>query len=116
MPSVPGGTSPIPRSTITWRCATTTSWNTYAEDQQSEVESLVQLHFSAVAHRTNEIMRVLTVVSAIFLPLSFVAGVFGMNFEIMPGLKHPYGYFIALGGMAVVAVGLLVLFRVRRWI
>ena len=39
-----------------------------------------------------------------------------MNFEIMPGLKHPYGYFIALGGMAVVAVGLLVLFRVRRWI
>ncbi len=88
----------------------------FAEDQQSEVESLVQLHFSAVAHRTNEIMRVLTVVSAIFLPLSFVAGVFGMNFEIMPGLKHPYGYFIALGGMAVVAVGLLVLFRVRRWI
>lgn len=88
----------------------------FAEDQQSEVESLVQLHFSAVAHRTNEIMRVLTVVSAIFLPLSFLAGIFGMNFENMPELKHPYGYFIALGAMATLAIGLLILFRIRRWI
>jgi len=88
----------------------------FATNQGIEVESLVQMHFSAVAHRTNEIVRVLTVLSAIFLPLTLVAGIFGMNFENMPELKLHYGYFIALGGMAALAAGLLVLFRIRHWI
>lgn len=88
----------------------------FATDQQSEIESLVQLHFSAVAHRTNEIVRVLTVISAIFLPLTVIVGVFGMNFEYMPELAWRYGYFIVLGGMATLAIGLLVLFRVKKWI
>jgi magnesium transporter len=88
----------------------------FATDQKSEAEALVQLHFSAVAHRTNEIMRVLTVLSAIFLPLSLVAGIFGMNFEYMPELKLHYAYFFALGGMVVLTVILLVLFRIKRWI
>jgi len=69
-----------------------------------------------VAHRTNEIMRMLTVLSAIFLPLSLVAGIFGMNFEYMPELKMHYAYFFALGGMVMLAVVLLILFRIKRWI
>jgi len=73
------------------------------------------LHFSAVAHRTNEIMRVLTVLSAIFLPLGLVAGIFGMNFEYMPELKMHNAYFFALGGMVTLAVVLLIIFRVKRW-
>ncbi|HKK14647.1 MAG TPA: magnesium transporter CorA family protein [Gammaproteobacteria bacterium] len=88
----------------------------FARSQQAEVEALVQLHFSAVAHRTNEIMRVLTVLSAIFLPLSFVAGVFGMNFEHMPELHAHYGYYFTLGGMLLTAVVLLVFFRIKKWI
>ena len=88
----------------------------FATAQKQEAEALVQLHFSAVAHRTNEIMRVLTVLSAIFLPLSLVAGIFGMNFEYMPELKMHYAYFFALGGMVTLAVVLLVLFRIKRWI
>ncbi len=88
----------------------------FATHQGTEVESLVQMHFSAVAHRTNEIVRVLTVLSAIFLPLTLVAGIFGMNFENMPELKLHYAYFVALGGMAGLAIGLLILFRVRHWI
>ena len=88
----------------------------FAVEQQAQVEALVQLHFSAVAHRTNEIMRVLTIISAIFLPLSLIAGIFGMNFEYMPELKWPFGYFLALGGMAILAIGLLVVFRRKRWI
>jgi magnesium/cobalt transport protein CorA len=88
----------------------------FARDQKGEVDSLVQMHFSAVAHRTNEIMRMLTVISAIFLPLTLVAGIFGMNFEYMPELKLHYAYFIALGAMIGLAVVLLVLFRKRRWI
>lgn len=88
----------------------------FATAQKQEAEALVQLHFSAMAHRTNEIMRVLTVLSAIFLPLSLVAGIFGMNFEYMPELKIHYAYYFALGGMVSLAVILLILFRVKRWI
>jgi len=58
----------------------------------------------------------LTVLSAIFLPLSLVAGIFGMNFENMPELKWHYAYFFVLGGMVTLAVVLLVLFRIKRWI
>lgn len=87
----------------------------FASDQQNSIESLVQLHFSAVAHRTNEIMRVLTVVSAIFLPLSLVAGIFGMNFDNMPELHYKYAYFFALGGMISAGGILLAIFRWKRW-
>lgn len=87
----------------------------FSADHQGEVESLVQLHFSAVAHRTNEIMRVLTLISAIFLPLSLIAGIFGMNFENMPELHYQNAYFFALGGMVFLALGLLIVFRIKRW-
>ena len=87
----------------------------YAVYQQREVESMVQLHFSAVAHRTNEIMRVLTVLSAIFLPLTLISGIFGMNFEYMPELKTHYGYYVTLFGMLVLVVALLFLFRIKKW-
>lgn len=88
----------------------------FATDQKVEAEALVHMHFSAVAHRTNEIMRVLTVLSAIFLPLGLVAGIFGMNFKYMPELELKYAYFFALGGMVTLAVVLLILFRIKRWI
>ncbi|MDR9437196.1 MAG: magnesium transporter CorA family protein [Thiohalophilus sp.] len=88
----------------------------FAQDQKNEAEALVQLHFSAVAHRTNEIVRVLTVLSAIFLPLTFIAGLFGMNFENMPELKLEYAYFFTLGGMTILAIALLILFKFKKWL
>lgn len=88
----------------------------FAANQMQESEALVQMHFSAVAHRTNEIMRVLTLLSAIFLPLGLIAGIFGMNFEYMPELKMHYAYFFVLGGMVTLAVVLLILFRIKRWL
>jgi len=88
----------------------------FATAQKQEAEALVQMHFSAVAHRTNEIVRVLTVLSGIFLPLSLIAGIFGMNFEYMPELKMHYAYFFVLGGMVTLAVVLLILFKFKRWI
>lgn len=88
----------------------------YTVGHQGEIDALVNLHFSAVAHRTNEIMRFLTVLSAIFLPLSLVAGIFGMNFDNMPELHHTHGYFYALAGMAALALGLLAFFRRKHWI
>jgi len=87
----------------------------FAVNQQHEVEALVQLHFSAVAHRTNEIMRVLTVVTAVFMPLSLIAGIYGMNFANMPELHTRYGYFVSLGAMGLIATGLLLLFRIKKW-
>lgn len=88
----------------------------HARMQEKDIESAVQLHFSAVAHRTNEIMRILTVVSAIFLPLTFIVGVFGMNFVFMPELKLHYGYYATLLAMLVLAFVLLAVFRRKRWI
>ncbi|HYW92492.1 MAG TPA: magnesium transporter CorA family protein [Gammaproteobacteria bacterium] len=81
-----------------------------------DTEAVIQLHFSAVAHRTNEVVRVLTVVSAIFLPLTLIAGIFGMNFQNMPELHTHYGYYGSLAGMLVLAVVLLGVFRWKRYI
>lgn len=61
-------------------------------------------------------MKTLTVASAIFLPLTFVAGVYGMNFEHMPELATRYGYYVALAVMALIAFGELVFFRRKGWI
>jgi magnesium transporter len=87
----------------------------FAQQQQHELDSVLQLHFSAVGHRTNAIMRTLTLLSAIFLPLTLIAGIYGMNFENMPELHSRYGYFLTIGGMALLALVLLTLFRIKRW-
>jgi magnesium transporter len=87
------------------------------------MNQLLQLHLALVSQktneasqRTNEVMRVLTVFSAFFLPLSFIAGVYGMNFESMPELKHPLGYAGSLLLMAGVALTIFIWFRKRGWI
>ena len=63
-----------------------------------------------------DVMRLLTVISTIFIPLSFIAGVYGMNFDNMPELHTRYGYFILLGGMFFLMVGMLAYFKVKKWI
>ncbi len=86
------------------------------EQQRDMLNNLRDTYLSVVAQRTNDIMRVLTVFSAIILPLSLVAGIYGMNFQAMPELSQPWGYPMALGIMAVIAVGLLGWFRRKKWI
>jgi magnesium transporter len=70
---------------------------------------------SAMSNKMNEVMKVLTIFASIFIPLTFIAGIYGMNFEIMPELKWEYGYFIAWGGMVIVALILLVYFKRKKW-
>ncbi|MFN9715288.1 MAG: magnesium/cobalt transporter CorA, partial [Planctomycetota bacterium] len=82
---------------------------------------LRDFYLSSVSNNMNEVMKVLTIISTIFIPLSFIAGVYGMNFSNnspwnMPELYWQYGYLFALGLMALVAGALLVYFRRRRWI
>ena len=66
----------------------------HARGQESSIDSAVQLHFSATAFRTAEIMRVLTVLTAIFMPLTLITGIFGMNFDAMPLIHSPRGFWI----------------------
>jgi magnesium transporter len=80
------------------------------------LEGMANLYYAAQGQRMNEIMRVLTVVSAIFIPLTFIVGVYGMNFEHMPELKYPYGYYTVVGIMFALGVGLLAYFRKRGWL
>lgn len=75
----------------------------YCEDLIETIHQLMNLHISLQSQKTNEVMRVLTVFSAIFLPLNLIAGIYGMNFESMPELKHPYGYPMTLSLMALIA-------------
>ena len=61
-----------------------------------QAESAVQLYFAAMSHRTTEIMRLLTLITAIFMPLTLITGIFGMNFDVIPGLHKSYGFWLAL--------------------
>jgi magnesium transporter len=71
---------------------------------------------SSLSNRMNEVMKVLTIIATIFIPLTFIAGVYGMNFVHMPELAWPAGYFLVLGLMAVIAGSMLVFFRKRGWL
>jgi len=77
---------------------------------------LVDLYLSSVSNKMNEIMKVLTIFAAIFIPLTFVAGIYGMNFEFMPELKWRYGYFMVWGVIALITLGLIAYFRKKKWI
>lgn len=83
---------------------------------ESSAESAVQMHFSALGHRTNSIMRTLTVLTAIFLPLNLITGIFGMNFEWMPLIKNANGFWDAALLMGAVACGLWFFFRRKRYL
>jgi magnesium transporter len=74
------------------------------------------MYLSSLSNRMNEVMKVLTVISTIFIPLTFLAGVYGMNFEYMPGLKWKEGYYALCAVMAAISLMLIVYFRRRRWI
>lgn len=77
---------------------------------------LIDGHISLTSHKLNETMKILTVVTSIFVPLGFLAGVYGMNFDNMPELHNPYGYFILIGVMGLVAACLLGYFKKNKWL
>jgi magnesium transporter len=80
-----------------------------------ELESKINLIFSIQGHRLNEVMKTLTILSVIFIPLTFLAGIYGMNFENIPELKLKYGYFILLGIMVLVTVISVWYFKRKKW-
>lgn len=87
-----------------------------AENYRDIIGGLFDIRFAVVSNKTNEIMKTLAVLSAIILPLSLIAGIYGMNFDYMPELKSGNGYFMTLGAMALIAIALLVYFWHKGWI
>ena len=82
---------------------------------------LMDLYLSSLGFRTNEVVRVLTVISSIFIPLTFLAGVYGMNFNTeyrwnMPELNWPFGYLLCLAAMASIAIGMVIFFKRKKWL
>jgi len=88
----------------------------HAHTIEHQAESAVQLYFAAMSHRTTEIMRLLTLITAIFMPLTLITGVFGMNFDVIPWLHKAYGFWLALATMLGIVVGMVAYFRHKRWV
>jgi magnesium transporter len=78
--------------------------------------SLMEVYLSSMSNKMNEVMKLLTVISTIFIPLTFIAGLYGMNFEYMPELKLRWGYLACLGGMGAIAASLVYFFWRRGWL
>ncbi|WP_454765193.1 magnesium transporter CorA family protein [Cupriavidus campinensis] len=87
----------------------------HARRLEDSIESAVQIHFSAVAHRTNRTMRTLTVITALFMPLTLITGVFGMNFDRMPWLREPNGFWWSIGLMGGVVAVIGTIWALGRW-
>lgn len=86
------------------------------ESYRDSISSLLDIYLSSMSNRTNDVVKVLTIISTIFMPLTFIAGVYGMNFEYMPELKWKYSYFVVLGLMLLSALAMLLWFRRKKWI
>jgi magnesium transporter len=80
------------------------------------LSGMLDIYLSSVSIKLNEVMKVLTIIATIFMPLTFLAGVYGMNFKYMPELEWPWGYFGILALMLTVAVVMLIFFRRKKWI
>jgi Mg2+ and Co2+ transporter CorA len=89
---------------------------THAQRLENTIETAVQLHFSATTHRTNQIVRLLTVITAVFAPLTLLAGIWGMNFERIPLAHHPHGFGITVAGMVGLGLLLWLFFWINRFL
>jgi magnesium transporter len=76
----------------------------------------MDLHVSSMSNKMNEVMKVLTIISTIFIPLTFIAGIYGMNFEFMPELHWKYGYFSIMTIMTAVMIVMIVYFKRKKWL
>jgi magnesium transporter len=86
------------------------------ESYRDMISGMLDIYLSSISNKMNEVMKVLTIFASIFIPLTFVAGVYGMNFENMPELTWHWAYFGILGFMAVVCVSLILYFRRKKWL
>jgi magnesium transporter len=80
------------------------------------VSGMLDIYLSSISNRMNAVMKVLTIIATIFMPLTFIAGIYGMNFKYMPELELHYGYPLILLVMLGIGVFMLIYFQKRRWL
>jgi magnesium transporter len=85
------------------------------ETQRDILNGMQDLYISEISFKMSQVMQVLTIITTIFVPLSFLARLYGMNFEKIPEIKYENGYFILLGVMFLILVGSLIFFKKRKW-
>ena len=85
------------------------------EAYRDMISGMLDTYLSSISNRMNEVMKVLTIFAAIFIPLTFVAGIYGMNFSFMPELGWKWGYFVVLALMAAIVITMLIYFRRKKW-
>jgi magnesium transporter len=86
------------------------------ESYRDMVSGMLDTYLSSISNRMNEVMKVLTIIATIFIPITFIAGVYGMNFHYMPELSWPWGYFAALGLMGAVSLAMVIYFKRKGWL
>jgi magnesium transporter len=86
------------------------------DNQTETAKNHLGLYMSMTSLTMNNVMKVLTIISSIFIPLTFIAGVYGMNFDYMPELRWKYGYFIILGAMFLIFLLMILYFRIKKWL
>jgi len=86
------------------------------ESYRDMISGMMDIYLSSMSNKMNEVMKVLTIFASIFIPLTFITGIYGMNFEFMPELKWQGGYFTVLCLMAVVAISLVIYFKRKKWL
>ncbi|MEM5871476.1 MAG: magnesium/cobalt transporter CorA [Candidatus Aenigmatarchaeota archaeon] len=86
------------------------------EDQRDMITTIFEAYLSAISNKLNEIMKTLTIIATIFMPLTFIVGVYGMNFHYMPELEWPFGYYLVWFVMITIAILMLAFFKKREWI
>lgn len=92
------------------------SLETSFEQTIENTNNLLNLYISLSSQRTNEVMRVLTVFAVFFMPLTFIVGIYGMNFDIMPELRHPLGYPAVMLVMGTITLGIYLWFKRKGWL
>ena len=90
--------------------------NDSIDSQRDMLSGIMDLYVSGVSNRMNEVMKVLTIIATIFIPLTFIAGIYGMNFDYMPELHWKYAYFVTLFVMVVIAVAMIFYFKKKKWL
>jgi magnesium transporter len=88
----------------------------FSDELLEDATSLINLELGAASQRTNQVIRVLTIFSVFFMPLTFIVGIYGMNFEHMPELRSPWGYVGVWIAMTAVTISIALWFRMKRWI
>ena len=80
------------------------------------LSGILDVYLSSISNKMNEVMKVLTIIATIFIPLTFIAGVYGMNFRFMPAIEWYWGYFATLFAMAVIGIVMVFYFKKKKWL